>query len=208
VFDLRGYVEDYMKVLRRLDVSAVARMANLICSTWEAQGTVFCCGNGGSAASASHFMTDLTKLTAPTGRGRRIRTMALTENISAISAIGNDLAYEDVFVEQLKPFLLRGDVVIGLSTSGRSANVLRAIDYANRMGAVTLGVTGREGRSLQRLAQEALVVDSTSVQQIEDATMVAAHLMCLTVRAWAEDGRDADRPSLPVVAPGPVPPAV
>jgi len=181
MFNVARYLDQYVGVLEKLDETAVERMAHVLHGAWKANRTVFCCGNGGSAASASHFMMDLTKLTAPP-TGRRLRAMAVNENTAAISAISNDIAYEEIFVEQLRPFLEPNDVVIGLSTSGSSRNVIRAVQYANSVGAVTLGVTGRSGLKLGALARHTLVVDSTSVQQIEDATMVVGHLLCLRVK--------------------------
>lgn len=188
MFNVARYLDQYIGVLEKLDETAVERMAHVLHEAWKANRTVFCCGNGGSAASASHFMMDLTKLTAPP-TGRRLRAMAVNENTAAISAISNDIAYDEIFVEQLRPFLEPNDVLIGLSTSGSSRNVIKAVQYANSEGAVTLGVTGRSGLKLGALARHTLVVDSTSVQQIEDATMVVGHLLCLRVKEMV--ARDA-----------------
>jgi D-sedoheptulose 7-phosphate isomerase len=194
VFNVRGYVQDYLEVLRQLDVTMVEKMARIILEAWRANRTVFCCGNGGSASSSSHFIMDLTKLTAPT-RGHRLRAMALNENCAAISAISNDIAYEEIFVEQLRPFLSPGDVLIGFSTSGSSPNVIRAMQYGNAAGAVTIGITGSRGLKLKTLAQHTLMVQSTSVQQVEDATMVVGHLLCLRVKELIE--QDTLRPAMP-----------
>jgi D-sedoheptulose 7-phosphate isomerase len=180
MFSVRAYLDQYEQVLRRLDHGAMERLAGIVFDAWRSRHTVFLCGNGGSAANASHIAADLTKLTTP-ARGPRLRAVAITESLPAISAIANDLAYEEVFAEQLRAFCEAGDVVIGLSTSGSSPNVLRAIEYANSVGAVTAGITGRGGSRLQELAQHTVVVDSTSVQHIEDATMVAGHILCLAV---------------------------
>jgi D-sedoheptulose 7-phosphate isomerase len=180
-FNISAYLTQYMNVLARLDTAAVDRMADVLVGAWEGGRTVFCCGNGGSAASASHFTADLTKLTAPV-RGPRLRAMALNESLAAISAISNDISYEEIFAEQLRAFLAPGDVVIGFSTSGSSPNVLRGLQYANTAGAITLGVTGCHGAKLEKLAQFPLVIDSASVQHIEDATMVVGHLLCLRVK--------------------------
>jgi len=181
VFSVSRYLDEYAGVLRGLDETAVERMAHRLRDAWKTNRTVFCCGNGGSASSASHFMMDLTKLSSP-ANGPRIRALALNENVAAISAISNDIAYGEIFVEQMRPFLAPNDVVIGFSTSGSSPNVIRAIDYANEEGAITMGVTGLQGRTLQRVARHTLVVNSTSVQQIEDATLAVAHLLCLRVK--------------------------
>jgi D-sedoheptulose 7-phosphate isomerase len=109
--------------------------------------------------------------------------VSLTESLSAISAIGNDFAYDEIFSEQLRSSLDEGDVVFGFSTSGKSANVLRAIDYANEAGGITLGITGQRGQMLVQRAHMTLVIPSDSVQHVEDATMVAAHLLCLRAAA-------------------------
>jgi D-sedoheptulose 7-phosphate isomerase len=182
MLDSRNYLDDYLRCLKGLDLDAVGRMSAAVYDTWLRNRTVFCCGNGGSAASASHFAADLTKLTASPRHPRRVKAVALTEGVSAISAIANDLAYEEIFAEQLRAFLQPGDIVLGFSTSGSSPNVLRALAFANDAGAITLGITGRNGIALKALAHETLVVDSTSVQHVEDATMVAAHLICLQVK--------------------------
>jgi D-sedoheptulose 7-phosphate isomerase len=180
--DSQTYMRTYVQVLNFLDVAMIERMSDILVEAWRCRRTVYVCGNGGSAASASHFAADLTKLTAPP-HGRRLRAVSLTESLSAISAIGNDLAYDEIFAEQLRASLDSGDVVLGFSTSGSSRNVLRALEYANDAGGITLGVTGQNGHALQKLAHQTLVVPSSSVQHIEDATMVAAHLLCLRVAA-------------------------
>lgn len=180
MFSVQAYLGQYEQVLRRLDQSAVERLVGIVFDAWRSRRTVFLCGNGGSAANACHIAADLAKLTAP-ARGPRLRAVAITESLPAISAIANDVAYEAVFAEQLRTFCEGGDIVIGLSTSGSSPNVLRAVEYANSVGAVTVGITGRGGRALEQIVQHAVIVDSTSVQHIEDATMVAGHILCLGV---------------------------
>jgi D-sedoheptulose 7-phosphate isomerase len=181
MFNLQQYMSDYVRVLRHLDVGSIERVADVLVGAWGAGRTVFLCGNGGSAASACHIAADLTKLTAP-AQGPRLRAMALNESMAALSAIANDLAYEDVFAEQLRSFAQRHDVVVGLSTSGSSPNVLRAVELANSIGAVTVGITGSAGARLRQLVRHAIVIDSTSVQHVEDATMVAGHVLCLRVK--------------------------
>jgi D-sedoheptulose 7-phosphate isomerase len=180
--DPKIYMQTYVKVLNFLDVGMIERMSDILVGAWRCRRTVYVCGNGGSAANASHFAADLTKLTAPP-TGPRLRAVSLTESLSAISAIGNDLAYGEIFAEQLRASLDEGDVVMGFSTSGSSPNVLRAIEYANDAGGITLGVTGQGGHALKDRAQLTLVVPSDSVQHVEDATMVAAHILCIRVAA-------------------------
>lgn len=203
MFNLQQYMSDYVRVLRHLDPVAIERVAEVLVGAWSAGHSVFLCGNGGSAASACHIAADLTKLTAP-AHGPRLRAMALTDSMSAISAIANDIAYEQVFAEQLRSFAQRHDVVIGLSTSGSSPNVLRALEYANSIGAVTVGITGSGGARLQQLVRHAIVIDSTSVQHVEDATMVAGHLLCLRVKEAVDvvQLRSLLRPVAPAAAAG------
>ncbi len=178
----RGYLDDLVGVLNRLDSEALDRLSWICSAAYQTDNTIYCVGNGGSAATASHLATDLTKLTIHPARQRRLRALALTESISTMTAIGNDIAYEEVFVEQLRALLRPDDVLIGISTSGSSRNVLRAVEYANRHRAVTLGITGSEGRLLQQLASDSLTIGSANVQTVEDATMVACHLLCLLTR--------------------------
>jgi D-sedoheptulose 7-phosphate isomerase len=182
MFNAEQYVRKYVQVLEWLDFDIIDRMADIVVEAWRDRRRVFACGNGGSAAYASHFTADLTKLTAPP-RGPRLRALSLAESLSAISAIGNDLAYDEIFAEQLRDALDAGDVVFGLSTSGSSPNVLRALEYANEVGAITLGITGQRGHKLQAHARLTLAVASDSVQHVEDATMVALHLLCLKVQS-------------------------
>ena len=142
---------------------------------------MFCLGNGGSAAAAAHFATDLSKLT--TGpRQPRLKALALVDSVAALTAAGNDLSFDDVFVEQLRTFMAPSDVVVGISTSGRSVNVLNAIEYANAHDALTIGITGADESPLRDLASEALSIASLNVQQVEDVTLVAAHLICMLTR--------------------------
>lgn len=181
MFDERQYLRIYLRVLRHLDTAALGKVVDAVVAAWTDRRTVYLCGNGGSAASAGHLAADLVKLTMPQD-GRRLRAVALTDSLSSLSAIANDLAYDEVFAEQLRAFLEPGDVVIGLSTSGRSPNVLCAIEYANARRAVTVGITGNGGGALAEMAQIPVVIDSSNVQHVEDATMVAGHLLCLQVR--------------------------
>lgn len=134
------------------------------------------CGNGGSAATASHFVTDLVK-GASYNRPLRFRIMALTDSMSTLSAYANDVSFECVFVEQLKNFARPGDLVMGISGSGNSPNVLRALEYANSLGCRTLALTGRDGGQLAPLAQLSIRVAEPHMGRIEDAHMIVCHMI-------------------------------
>jgi len=179
--DSSAYISELTQTLRLLDIRTIDRLAQLLHRTYLLNRTVFCLGNGGSAAAASHLATDLAKLTTSPGQPR-LKALSLADSAAAITAAGNDIAFEDVFVEQLLTFLEPGDVVVGFSTSGRSPNVLKAMEYANRRGAVTIGITGADGEPLRAVSAESLSIASLSVQQIEDVSLVAAHLLCLATR--------------------------
>jgi D-sedoheptulose 7-phosphate isomerase len=182
MFEPASYMKEFAALLRHLDVERVRDQAEALHAAYVAGRTVFCFGNGGSAASASHFATDLTKLTAPTRGSRRLKAVALSDNVAAITAIGNDYSYEEIFSEQLRSYMHPGDVLVGFSTSGSSPNVLHAMEYGRRAGAVTIGITGKNGTALAERVDLPLMLPSTSVQQVEDATMVVAHLLCLSVK--------------------------
>ena len=181
------YLDALSAAATTLDRGVVERMAERLATAWSSGQTVFVMGNGGSASTASHLATDFAKLTAPDPKGPRLRTMALTDSVSTITAIGNDFAYEEIFSEQLRTYLSPGDVVIGLSTSGNSKNVLRAISFARSQGAMTYGITGNRGQALQRAAEDTLMIDTDSVQRIEDLSLVAGHIVCLMTRDLCAD---------------------
>jgi|OpeIllAssembly_1097287.scaffolds.fasta_scaffold41441_2 D-sedoheptulose 7-phosphate isomerase len=179
--DSSTYVSELTRALRLLDLQAVERLSQLLHRTYLRHRTVFFVGNGGSASTASHLATDFSKLTTRPGQAR-LRCMALVDSVAALTAAGNDLAYEEVFVEQLRTFMEAGDVVVGISTSGRSRNILRAVEYANQRGAITFGITGADGGPLRAMTADSLSIPSLSVQQIEDLTTVAGHIACLATR--------------------------
>ena len=132
-------------------------------------------GNGGSAADAEHIASELA------GKFTLFRdplpAIALTTNTSSLTAIGNDFGYEEVFARQLRGLVARGDVVIGLSTSGASPNVIRAIEEANRQGAITVAFTGAKGK-LKESARHVLSIPSTNTPRIQEAHMLAGHIIC------------------------------
>ena len=181
-FSAAVYMAELTSALRELDHVTIERMAWAIVDAHSTGRTVFICGNGGSSAVATHWAADLSKLTALPGQPR-LRVMSLTDSASTITAAANDFDYSEIFADQLRTFMAPGDVVIGISTSGRSPNVLRAMEYANQHGGISIGITGQAGQALKAIASLTLVIASTSVQRIEDVAGVAAHLACLHTRA-------------------------
>lgn len=138
---------------------------------------IFVAGNGGSAATASHFVCDMVK-GASYGRAKRFRIQALTDNLATITAYSNDVAYEAVFVEPLRNFARPGDLYMAISGSGNSPNVVRAMEYANSAGCRTIALTGRDGGKLGSLAQLNIQTPVAHMGRIEDAHHIICHMIC------------------------------
>jgi D-sedoheptulose 7-phosphate isomerase len=159
----------------------ICEMVDVLLSANYVGNTVFIVGNGGSAATASHFACDLAKGTITSGRPR-FRATALTDNVPVMTAWSNDNAYEDVFVEQLRNLIRRGDVVVAISGSGNSENVLRAVELANQVGGITVGLSGFSGGELSKVVDVPVVVPSDCMAQIEDVHLTLCHLVCSVLR--------------------------
>jgi D-sedoheptulose 7-phosphate isomerase len=138
---------------------------------------IFVCGNGGSAATASHFACDMVK-GASYNRTSRFRIMALNDSLPTMTAYSNDVSYDCVFAEQLKNFARRGDIVMAISGSGNSPNVLCATEYANSIGCRTIALTGRDGGRLGPMAQLNIQVSAPHMGRIEDGHLIVCHMIC------------------------------
>ncbi len=174
------YPADYLtrlnQTLGTIPLDRVAQAIEWFREARDAGRHIFVCGNGGSAATASHFVTDMVK-GASYNREQRFRILALTDSLPTITAYANDVHYECVFAEQLKNFAQPGDLVMGISGSGNSPNVLCAVEYANSTGCRTLALTGRDGGKLGPLAQLNIQVAEPHMGRIEDAHMVVCHMI-------------------------------
>lgn len=155
---LKGFTSEYFhKLHEAIDTLSRRDLEKFVATIWKAyrkRKTIFFMGNGGSASTATHLAADIGKNTIlkhTNDRELRFRTVALTDNPAWILALGNDLSYEDIFVEQLKNFMQRGDVVVAISGSGNSPNVVKAVKWANAHGARTVGLLGFDGGKLKRL---------------------------------------------------------
>jgi D-sedoheptulose 7-phosphate isomerase len=184
--DLNTYLLQVAQTLSQVPRQPLDRIAKAIWETYERDGTILICGNGGSAASASHFACDLTKLTI-SADCRRVRALALTDNIALMTAWSNDQVYADVFVEQLINIYRPGDLLFTISGSGNSPNVLRAVDWANERGAPTVGLTGFDGGKLARLARLSLHVQNDVMPQVEDIHMAICHGLAVAMRRRIAD---------------------
>lgn len=142
---------------------------------------VFIMGNGGSSSTASHFVGDLSKGAIVHGKPR-FKAISLTDNVPNVLAWANDESYEDIFTEQLKNLMNPQDIVIGISGSGNSENVIKAINYANEAGCVTIGFSGFDGGKLLKIAQYNIHVDDTYMQRVEDVHLILEHLLTSIIR--------------------------
>jgi D-sedoheptulose 7-phosphate isomerase len=178
--DVRPFLERIGQELLRLDPEEVRALADAIFASYQHGRTVFLIGNGGSGSNASHFCEDLGKGTLcradfDNDRKKRLRVLSLTDNTPYILAWGNDEGFERVFVEQLKNLASPGDLLVAISGSGNSPNVLRAVEWANRNGLKTFGCTGFEGGKLRGLAAQGLHVPLDDMGIVESVHLTAFH---------------------------------
>lgn len=183
---LEAYIDRLKSTLDKISREEINGFLNLLVDALEAGRTVFTLGNGGSAATASHMAVDFNKGLS-WGKARRFRFLCLSDNLPTLTAYANDVSYEDVFVEPLKNFLESGDLVIAISGSGNSRNVVKAVEYANAHGAVTVGLTGYDGGLLRKTARHGVHVPIRDMQVTEDLHMVLDHLAYSVLGAYLPD---------------------
>jgi D-sedoheptulose 7-phosphate isomerase len=170
------YKSDLLKAIDAVDLASVNEAISVLKKARDENRHVFVCGNGGSASTASHFACDMVK-GASFGRQSRFRIMALTDSLPTITAYSNDVSYDCVFAEQLKNFAQPGDVVMAISGSGNSPNVLRAMEYGKSIGCRTIALTGRDGGKLAPLAEVNIQAKIPHMGRIEDVHMIVAHMI-------------------------------
>ena len=173
---LKSYKEKSLGVMQCISEEEVTRLITLLANAREANRQIFLCGNGGSASTASHFANDLGK-GASWNRDVRFRVLALTDNVSWITALANDTDYSQIFVEQLKNYASPDDLLIAFSGSGNSPNVLEAVKWANEHSLVTVGITGRPGGKLGEMARYPIFVESSHMGHIEEGHFLIQHLV-------------------------------
>ncbi|HZV07903.1 MAG TPA: SIS domain-containing protein [Gemmataceae bacterium] len=178
--DVRPFLERVGQELLRVDSSEVKRLADLMYDCYERGRFIFVCGNGGSGSNASHFCEDIGKGTLrredfDNDNKKRVRILSLTDNTPYLLAWGNDEGFERIFVEQLKNLASPGDLLIAISGSGNSPNVLRAVEWANRQGLTTFGCTGFSGGKLRTLAHHNFHVPLDDMGIVESIHLTAFH---------------------------------
>ena len=176
---MSAYIKSYkaraLATMEAIPEEQVAALIELLARARQEGGQIFVCGNGGSAASASHLANDLGK-GASVGRDLRFRVLSLTDNIAWITALANDSTYAQIFVDQLRNFARPGDLLIAFSGSGNSPNIVQAVEWAEKEGILTVGVTGQPGGKLGQIARYPILVESSHMGHIEEAHFLILHL--------------------------------
>jgi len=172
-----AYIQYLQSVLRKLDTAEIGRFIETLLDARERCAAVYFVGNGGSAATASHFANDLAY--GSNEYEKPFRAISLTDNVPVLTALGNDFGYEEIFVRQLRVLGRRGDVLVGISASGNSPNVIRAFDYARSAGVKTVAITAFDGGKMKAMADEGIHVPTEPKEYgpAEDVHMVLDHLV-------------------------------
>jgi len=178
---MNQWISDYVRAqktaLDSIPADAVAQLVQKLQAAHQADRQIFVFGNGGSAANASHFATDLGK-GASDKVGKCFRVLSLNDNVSWMTALGNDYAYEDLFVRQLRNYAQPGDLVLTMSVSGNSPNLVKALEWAKQNGLHTVALVGAKRGRLAEIAEQVIVINDTHYGRVEDAHMGICHMAC------------------------------
>jgi D-sedoheptulose 7-phosphate isomerase len=178
---LEAHVEAVRIALGKISLPDVARVVDAVRAAQVQGRHIYILGNGGSASTATHFACDLSKATVVKGQ-RRLRVTCLSDNIALLTAVANDIAYEDVFAEPVRSLVDTGDVVIAISASGNSPNVIKAVRAAHEQGAVTIGLVGCDGGRLIHMVDLSVHVKHLDYGVVEDCHLVLEHAITASVR--------------------------
>lgn len=181
--DISNYIKREIDVLQKINIECINEVINVLEMAREKNADIYVFGNGGSAATASHYCCDFNKGISGEIKGNKYRFHCLSDNVPTMMAIANDIAYEEVFREQLKGVLRSDDLVIGISGSGNSSNVVNAVQYARQVGCKVIGITGYHGGKLKELADYHLDAEIEDMQISEDVHMIFDHLMMSVIRS-------------------------
>lgn len=172
--EINNYFSEVVNTIQQLDKEAISKFVDLIIDAYDNERTILVFGNGGSGANASHFCGDLVK-DMSYGLKKRFKAICLNDNTPCLMAVANDICYEDIFVEPLKNFVRKGDLVIGISGSGNSENVVRALKYANSEGAETVAICGFTGGKIKDIANLSVHATVDNMEISEDLHLLLFH---------------------------------
>jgi D-sedoheptulose 7-phosphate isomerase len=189
---MKQWLTDYIQAQKAahdsIPLDSVAQLIEKLRLAHKEDRQIFVFGNGGSAANASHFATDLGK-GASDKLGKRFRVISLTDNVSWMTALGNDYSYEDIFVGQLQNYGRPGDLALGISVSGNSPNCVKALEWARKNGLRTVALVGAKRGRMAEIAEQVIVIADTHYGRVEDAQMGISHMLCYAFMEHPEIGR-------------------
>lgn len=181
---IKEYLDEEIRLLQELDVPTVNELMNALVEAYEKEATVYVFGNGGSASTASHMANDFNKGISEY-TDKKFRICCLNDNVPTVLAIANDIGYEDIFSFQLRSKVKPEDLVIGISGSGNSGNVINALNYAKEQGAKTVGWVGFDGGKVAKLTDITFHVPVRNMQLVEDVHLILNHLMMYVImKEW------------------------
>ena len=186
---MKQWIGEYIKAQKAahdsIPLDAVAQLVEMLSDALKGNRQIFVFGNGGSAANASHFATDLGK-GASDKAGKRFRVLSLNDNVSWMTALANDYAYEDVFVGQLQNYGQPGDIALGVSVSGNSPNCVKGLEWARQNGLRTVALVGAKRGRMAEVAERVIMINDTHYGRVEDAHMGICHLLCYAIMEHPE----------------------
>lgn len=179
-FTVFNYLTAHTQLAQQLNINAFQKGIDMVQATFEDGKKIITCGNGGSASTASHYITDWNKM-VNLATGKKFRGVSLCDNVGLITAYGNDLSYDDVYAGQVDALMDEGDLLVAISGSGNSPNVLKAIEAARRAGGNVLGVVGYDGGKMMPMCDHCVWVDSFDMQLCEDVHLMFGHMVMKTL---------------------------
>lgn len=175
-FSIKNYISEHNNILAKISEDDIEKIVDIICNVHTNGKKIITCGNGGSASTASHMITDWNKMTTMATR-KKLYGFSLTDNIGLITAYANDTNYENVFKGQLESIMDEGDCLVAVSGSGQSKNVVNAVEYANKIGGLTIGILGFDGGVLKKITKNSVTVPSNDMQICEDIHLMICHMV-------------------------------
>lgn len=175
-FTVKNYFDSHTSLFKKIDDLEINTAIELLKTKYLAGKKIITCGNGGSAYTASHYITDWNKM-VNLATGNKFHGVSLCDNIGLITAFGNDIAYDEIFSGQLRSIMDSGDLLIAVSGSGNSPNIIKAIEYANSIGADTLAIVGYDGGKAKHIAKNCIWIPSYDMQLCEDIHLMFGHMV-------------------------------
>ena len=179
-FSVENYFSSHIKLFEKIDIESFQSGVKMVSDAFERGNKIITCGNGGSASTASHYITDWNKM-INLSTGIKFRGVSLCDNVGLITAYGNDISYDQVFAGQVNALMDKGDLLVAISGSGNSPNVIEAVKAAQKLGCETLGVVGYDGGELMPLCHKAVWVKSFDMQLCEDIHLMFGHMVMKTL---------------------------